>query len=848
MSITNRLYLILGIMVLLISAELSALWFTIHTLSAVRAYVGGEGLWSKAEKDAVYHLETYGRTRDPREYRAYETFLGVSLGDREARLAMSQPSPDPQREYRGFVQGRNDPADVPGMISLFQRFSNVSFIAQAIDDWTSGDAMMEQLQRLGSQLHRQVLARAPATTIDATLDRISAINQRLTVVEDRFSYTLGAGSRWLTGLVLKILFGAALTVELTGLVLTVLVTRGISIRVGGLLGAAERVARGDFTPADDPRPNDEIDRLTIAFNRMTQDLAAQRQRTDEAIRESQASLREAQRTAHIGSWEWDFETDAIIWSREMFRLHDVEPERLEASIPTLMRAVHPDDRPALDEAIRAARWSARPFAIDYRLAPKGDEVTWLCAEAAVVNDPDGKPLRMVGTSRDITRRKLAEEQLAFVAEHDGLTGLLNRRALADRLRQAIAAARRGSTIGALLFLDVDHFKRINDTLGHDAGDRLLRQIGRRLRSCVRASDIVARSGGDEFLIALFELADGAGAAIAARTITEALAEPFDLGTGDLFVSASIGISIFPGDSTDVETLVRCADTAMYQAKEYGRNNFQFFTAKMHEHAVRHLALDNELRRAVDRHEFFLVWQPIVDLASGRIVAAESLLRWRLESGAVRMPEDFVPMAESNGLIVPIGDWVMSAACAQARFWRTLDFDPIRATVNVSPRQIAQPDFVDRVKRSLAGADLDPRLLEVEVTETALFSDAPQTERALRELRALGVRVTLDDFGTGYSSLNHLRRLPVDGLKIDRSFVRGVATNDFDVSIVRAVITLSWNVGIETTAEGVESQAQFAALRELGCDRAQGNYFSAPLDGDALVAALKDWPSATPRAQ
>jgi diguanylate cyclase (GGDEF)-like protein len=840
LSIAKRLYLILGIMVLLISAELSALWFTIHTLSAVRAYVGGEGLWSKAEKDAAYHLEIYGRTRDPQQYRAYLSFLSVSLGDREARTEFSQADPDWSREYQGFLQGRNDPADIPGMISLFQHFSNVSFIAQAISDWTAGDAQMVQLQQLGTQLHLEVAARAPAMKIDRTLDQIATNDQQMTLLEDHFSYTLGAGSRWLTDLVLKILFGAALTVELTGLVLTAMVTRGISSRLTSLLRAAERVSHGDFDTPLDPPATDEIGRLTASFNQMTRDLAAERDRAIQAVQISESSLKDAQRVAHIGSWEWDFDSDVMVWSKEMCRIHDVPPEDFVSSYVAFINAVHPDDRPTVDQAVRAARWHGSPLAVDYRLAVTNGRVHWLCAEANVECDAFGKPRRMVGTSRDITRRKLAEEKLEFLAEHDPLTGLLNRPALVDRLTQAIASSRRGDGIGALLFLDVDHFKRINDTLGHEAGDGLLSEVARRLKATLRASDIVARSGGDEFIIALTSLNSVDAAAIAARSITDALARPFKAGTNDIFVTASIGISVFPDDASDVETLIRFSDTAMYKAKECGRNNFQFYTVQMHEHAVRHLALDNELRRAQANHEFFLCWQPIVDVVTGQVVAAEALLRWRLESGAVRLPNDFIGIAETNGLIVPIGDWVIRMACSQARIWQATGFDNVRAMVNVSPRQLIQPDFAERVEHALESNGLDPHMLELEVTETAVLADPGASEQTLHTLRALGVRVSLDDFGTGYSSLTHLKRLPIDGIKIDRSFVRGIATSEFDKAIAQAIIALCKSVGIQTTAEGVESLPQLTALRDLGCDRVQGYYYSEPVDANALLALLRSW--------
>jgi diguanylate cyclase (GGDEF)-like protein/PAS domain S-box-containing protein len=842
MSIARRLYLILGIMVLLISAELSALWFTIHTLSAVRAYVGGEGLWSKAEKDAAYHLEAYGRTRDQREYQAYLTFLSVSLGDREARLEFSKSHPNPNREYQGFLRGRNNANDIPGMISLFRRFSRVSFISEAIVDWTAGDVLMIQFQGLGARLHAQVQAGKPQVAIDRTLNQIAIVNQRLTVLEDHFSYTLGAGSRWLTDLVLKVLFGAALTVELSGLILTASVTRGISRRLDQVLLAAARVSRGEYTTTVEFHSSDEIGRLAVSFNNMTRDIERERRRAANAFLVSETSLKEAQRVAHIGSWDWDFQTGTLSWSKEMCRIHEMAPEEFESSYEAFMRVVHPDDTPRVDQAVCSSRWSGKPFSVDYRLAAANGGVRWLCADALVESDDTGKPIRMVGSTRDITERKLAEEKLEYLAAHDPLTGLLNRPTLVDHAAQLIAAAQRGSCIGALLFVDVDHFKRVNDTFGHATGDHVLAELARRLKGSLRASDIVARSGGDEFLIAITGLSAVDAAAITARSIAETVARPFLIGSHELCVSASIGISVFPNDSTDIEALIRYADAAMYQAKSCGRDTFQFYTAQIHEHAIRHLALDNDLRRALERQEFSLCWQPIVDLGSGELIAAEALLRWRLASGAVRLPGDFLPVAENNGLIVPIGDWVMRAACAQARAWQALGLKDIRATVNVSARQLSQPEFLASVENVLGSTGLDPRSLEIEITETAVMADPDSAQRLLHSLRALGVRVSLDDFGTGYSSLSYLKRLPIDGIKIDSSFVRGIANNDFDVAIIRAIIALCRSVGIKSTAEGVESLPQLERLIELGCDLVQGYFFSEPVDAQSVPALLRNWAS------
>jgi signal transduction histidine kinase/PAS domain-containing protein len=416
LTIARRLYLVLGIMVLLISAELSALWFTIHTLSAVRAYVAGEGIWSKAEKDAAYHLEAYGLTRDPKEYQAYLGLLGVWAGDHQANVELSAPNPDPKRIFAGFLKGGNDPEDIPGMVALFARFSKVSFIAQAIAAWTEGDVLMERFQQLGSQLHAQVLAGKSEAAVGGTLMQIGSVNAQMTLVEDRFSDTLGVGSRWLTGLVLKVLLGAALVVELTGLLFTAAITRGISLRLRAMLHASERVGHGDFSVALDEGRKDEIGRLAASFNGMTRDVGRERRRAEDAVAASEASLREAQRVAHIGVWDWTFANNALSWSREVCRLHDMDSDSDELSYSDFLRLVHPDDVQRVDRTVRSSRSSGRPFLLDYRVALPNGALRWLCAEGKVECDSGDRPVRMLGTTRDITEPKLAEKLRLLNAE------------------------------------------------------------------------------------------------------------------------------------------------------------------------------------------------------------------------------------------------------------------------------------------------------------------------------------------------------------------------------------------------------------------------------------------------
>ena len=839
MSISQRLYLILGIMVLLISAELTALWFTIHTLSAVRAYVGGEGLWSKAEKDAVYQLEAYGRTHDPKNYQAYLDLLRVPLGDREARIQMAQPDPDRGREVQGFLQGRNDRSDIPGMIALFQRFNRVSYISDAIADWTVADGLMSKLQGIGAQLHEEVVHRRSASAIDGTLAQVGMVNNQLTVIEDRFSYTLGEGSRWLTDLVLKILLGAALTVELSGLVLTASVTTGISRRLKAILRVTDSISQGDYAVSL-PASSDEIGKVSTALERMARDVDREQSRAEHAVRTAQAALKEAQRVAHIGSWEWDVQTGAVSFSKELLRLCGVRAEDVAPTYDGLLALIDPQDRGALDAAIRASRDSGDPFSLDCRLARSSGQERWVCAQGSIEKDGAGRFARVVGSTLDITDRKHSEERLEFLAQHDPLTGLPNRSLLIDRLHQAIGLAERNASSGALLFLDLDHFKNLNDTLGHAAGDRLLVAVGQRIQASIRHVDTVARSGGDEFLVVLTSLDSAETAKVVARGVLGALARPFNVDGHELYVTASMGISVFPADSVHVETLIRDADTAMYQAKREGRNKFQFYSAHMHDEAVKVLALHNELRRALENHQFELHYQPMIDLATGEIVGAEALLRWRHPTDGLRLPGEFIEAAEDTGLVVPLGEWVLREACNQLQRWRASGFEKLRLAVNVSSVQLGQPDFAAVAADAMRMADVDPFALELEITETAVMADAERSAQVLRELRALGVGILLDDFGTGYSSLNYLKRFPIDAVKIDRSFVRDIVSNTFDRAIAESIVSLCHKVGLRITAEGVETRAQLELLRGLGCDEVQGFCFSAAVEPAAFEELLRCW--------
>ena len=561
-----------------------------------------------------------------------------------------------------------------------------------------------------------------------------------------------------------------------------------------------------------------------------------RKQAELALRESEAQLRLAMDAADMASWYWDLNTKKITYSDGFGPLFGLLRGQFYPDYEAFKGAIHPDDRALAVAAIRQALKHDLHFELECRILWPDQSIHWLAVRGQVTRDTAMRAERIIGVANDTTVRKHAEQHIAFLAHHDTLTGLPNRALLQDRIARAIAFSHRNDTKVAVLFIDLDHFKTINDSLGHLLGDALLRLVAERILGCLRDLDTVARLGGDEFVVVIPELAQGSDVNMVAVKLLETLATHFHLQGHDLHVSASVGISIYPADGTDAETLMRNADTAMYHAKARGRSQYQFFTSEMNVAAQQKMSLQMALHRSLQSNGFILHYQPVIHAAEQRLDGFEALLRWRGDDGALVPPGEFIAVAEDSGLIVAIGEWVIREACKTAAAWHRHGYK-FKIAINISAIQLQRKYFADFVKAAVAVTGADPTLIEFEITERVIIGAHDEVIEALRQLDLLGIHIAIDDFGTGYSGLSYLKQFSIDTVKIDQSFVRNLTIAADDAAIVRAIIAMSKSLGLNVVAEGVEHVAQSNMLTELGCDHLQGYYFSRPIPADEVNAYI-----------
>ena len=634
------------------------------------------------------------------------------------------------------------------------------------------------------------------------------------------------------------LFGAS-RAQLVGLVL------GLPLAPAG---TAEVVVLGaDGTP----RPC-ELRRIESAWSGAPAQLVSLRDvsekaRTEAALRESEERYALAARAANDGLWDWDLASEIVYFSPRWKSMLGADDEDIKHSPEEWFDRVHPEDLERVRAALTAhLEGLTSHFENEYRMLHKNGSYRWVLCRGLAVRDENGRARRIAGSQSDVTHRKLAEAQLAHRAFYDPLTNLPNRALFLDRLRHALRRAqRRRDYLFAVLFLDVDRFKVINDSLGHMSGDRLLVTIARRLELALRPGDSVARLGGDEFTVLLDDIRDAADAEGVADRIHRELMAPFQIAGQELYTSCSIGIALSSTGYEKPEDILRDADTAMYRAKSGGRARHAMFDTAMHQRAVMLLQTEADLRRALDRDELRVQYQPIVSLDSGRISGVEALVRWKHPERGMVSPAEFVPVAEDSGLIVALDRWVLRHACGEAAQWLQELADPgdFRLNVNLSPRQLGLADMAQHVADVLAETGIPAGSLRLEITETAMMEQHDAAVHVLSALKRLGVQISVDDFGTGYSSLARLHDFPIDSLKVDRSFVEVMGETGETSRIARTIVLIGRTLGLSVIAEGVETAQQLDLLRELRCDAAQGYFFSRPLDGDVardLLAIGRRW--------
>ncbi|MEO8056309.1 MAG: EAL domain-containing protein [Acidobacteriota bacterium] len=773
----SRLVALLVVLFVSIIAAILATGATgMSALSGVRAFVAAESNWSKAQKEAVYALSRYLDTGgEESHYRRFNALLAIPRGDRKARVAMSGPVPDPDAAVQGFLEGRNTPSAADEMVSVLARFRDAEQIQRALQIWERADEVIDELEALAIVVHRDFEAGPISPEARVAYDlRLEKLNERAALLEDGFTAAFGQTSR----VFLRRLY------TIVGVMSLLLVGLGVAASV-----YVARVLK----------------------------------RRDSAVTASERRYRLLFERNLAGLYRTTLDGRILDCNSAFARILGYPSREDVLKITALDLYSDPGDRESF-----VARLKQQRVLVNFEicLRRRDGSPVWVLANESLMDEAGGDVV-MDGSLIDITDRKRAEQQRWHQANHDALTDLPNRVLFNDRLSLAILHAQRRRQALVVMFLDLDHFKRVNDTLGHSAGDELLVKVADRLRRCIRQDDTVARVGGDEFLLLLNGITREADAATMARKILGILAEPFLVQKRELFIEASIGIGLYPGDGGDAEMLITNVDTAMYRAKETGRNSFQFFTRKMQEQSQERAALESGLRRALPRGEFILHYQPIYRLRDRSVVGVEALVRWRHPERGILSPREFIPLAEDVGLIARVGEWVLRRACEQLRAWQAAGAPPMRISVNVSPRQFQQRDFAANVRRIVRESGLEPSVLDLEITESIAMHDVAHTGRVLSELADLGIQISMDDFGTGHSSLNYLKHFPIRRLKIDQSFVAGMTNDDKDHAIVATVISIARNLGLAVTAEGVETEEQAALLAALACEDVQGYLFAHP---------------------
>jgi predicted signal transduction protein with EAL and GGDEF domain len=559
------------------------------------------------------------------------------------------------------------------------------------------------------------------------------------------------------------------------------------------------------------------------------------------LEKSESRLARAQQMARLGHWEWTFANDALYWSDEIYQIFLIDKKNFKLSQQTFLERVNYADRLYVQECFNKVLNTSEPITIEYRIDTTKDRPRYINQQIEVTKNAQGKIIGLTGTIQDITERKENENQVRHLAYYDKVTGLPNRTYFFELLSNSLLLAKRNERILAVLFLDLDNFKGVNDSYGHHIGDQLLKEISRKLTEALRRSDVtsrytsyldyhadIARLGGDEFTILLNELVKPEDAAVAAQHLLDIICQPISLGEQKIYSRASIGIAVYPQDGLDIETLLKHADIAMYHAKTLGKGNFQFFHDSMNVKAKKRQEMEACMHQAVLNNELRLYYQPVVDTVSGQLTGVEALMRWESKELGFLMPNDFIPLAEENGMIIQFGEWALREVCGQHKLWQEQGMGHLTIAINLSGLQFNQASFLTTVRQIFADFQVDPAYFVLELTESILMADNEQVLSALWELKTMGFKLSIDDFGTGYSSLSYLKRFPLDILKIDHSFIKDLQANLDDRAIVQAIMALAKTLNLNTVAEGVETLQQKDFLESNLCDSMQGYFYSKPM--------------------
>ncbi|MBI2380690.1 MAG: EAL domain-containing protein [Gammaproteobacteria bacterium] len=759
--------------------------------------------------------------------------------------------------------GRTANPDLPGSYNL---------ILNANDELILHPELKEKISAAGGKLNLHQLHDPLLAAIDAMTEQADAGEQARLTPDGRYYLAVsrfeGPGWRFVTLYPAKLVRAEALTLAqatlgaaLLGLVLTVLalsfiLQREVAKPLARLMAATRRVADGHALDLPSSGLDDEIERLASAMRHMERTLVlrdahlqartveleqevAERKSRETALKHVSEKLTLAAQAAFIGVWDYDVLSGKLEWDEQMFHMYGYGRVEPSVAFQHWRERIHPEDWPKVKAWLKAATDGQVVHGeLEFRILWPDGTVRHINSYGQVSYCENGKPARITGVNVDVTERKLQEARIVHMATHDALTGLPNRSLIHDRILQAMAAGERMTQAVGVLFIDLDRFKTINDSLGHTLGDELLVQASRRLAHCLRKVDTLGRLGGDEFVVILPYLEHADDAEHVVEKILAAFVPPFSLAEHELGVTPSIGLALYPRDGLSAETLIRNADTAMYRAKARGRNCWQAYSADMSEEASETLRVENDLRRALDQDELRLVYQPKVRLTDQALVGAEALVRWHRPGGGIISPDRFIPIAEERGLITAISAWVMREACRQLRAWEDAGLKPVPIAINLDARQFSRPELPHQLFSLLTEYRLPVDWLQLELTESALLLDEHAVRENLSELRRLGFRIAVDDFGTGYSSLSYLHRFPLDDLKIDRSFIHSLSTTGDDASLVSAIIGIGHTLGLAVIAEGVENEDQLEFLKRNRCDLAQGYLFSPPENPDAFALRLE----------